>query len=88
MTTWFYFKDELRQLWLRFAYRIKIKKGWLSIQGETMHDYAHVYPARDLIEHEINDDGRCECKPFCEPVEREDGSIGWLYGHRAIDGRA
>lgn len=95
MTTWFYFKDELRQVWLRFAYwirilsfeRIQLVKGWRYIQGETMHDYSHVWPERDLIEHQINDDGECPCNPPCQPLVREDGSIGWHYDHRALDGR-
>lgn len=50
-------------------------------------DHVHVIPINDLIEHEENDDGDCPCGPEVQPVEREDGSIAWLYTHNALDGR-
>lgn len=46
----------------------------------------HVYPLRDLIEHETCDDG-CVCGPRIEPVQRDDGSYGWLIVHHSLDGR-
>jgi hypothetical protein len=45
----------------------------------------HVIPRDDLIEHESDSD--CVCEPECEPVDRDDGSIGWLYIHHSLDGR-
>lgn len=50
-------------------------------------NHVHVTPINDLIEHEWDDDGDCPCGPEVQPVEREDGSIGWLYLHNALDGR-
>lgn len=46
----------------------------------------HVYPLRDLIEHEVNGED-CACVPTVEPVEREDGSFGWVHRHHSLDGR-
>lgn len=45
----------------------------------------HTLPVRDLIEHDTSDD--CWCGPTCEPVPRDDGSMGWLYMHHSLDGR-
>ena len=45
----------------------------------------HVYPRDDLIEHQMTDE--CVCGVRTEPVEREDGSIGWLHVHHSLDGR-
>jgi hypothetical protein len=42
-------------------------------------------PVEDLIEHECS--AECVCGPACEPVERVDGSFGWLYSHNSLDGR-
>lgn len=39
------------------------------------------------VTHEVTDDGDCPCGPEVQPVEREDGSIGWVYLHNALDGR-
>lgn len=50
-------------------------------------DYVHVMPTNDLIEHDGDDDGDCPCGPEVRPVEREDGTIGWVYVHNALDGR-
>jgi hypothetical protein len=51
-----------------------------------MSDDWHVYPQRDLIEHEVNGEN-CPCVPTVEPIEREDGSFGWLHLHHSFDGR-
>lgn len=45
----------------------------------------HVTPIGDLVEHEASED--CVCVPTTEPVEREDGSVGWLHIHHSLDGR-
>lgn len=39
------------------------------------------------VAHEENVDGDCPCGPEVNPVEREDGSIGWVYIRNALDGR-
>lgn len=46
----------------------------------------HVYPRSDLIEHDTDGDG-CPCGPDAMPVERDDGSVGWLAVHHSLDGR-
>jgi hypothetical protein len=45
----------------------------------------HVTPVGDLIEHDT--DGDCICGPTAEPVERDDGSFGWVMVHHSLDGR-
>jgi hypothetical protein len=46
----------------------------------------HVLPRGDVIDHvDVGDD--CVCGPTVEPVEAEDGSIGWLIKHHSLDGR-
>lgn len=50
-------------------------------------DYVHVMPINDFVEHEWDDDGDCPCGPEIRPVERDDGTIGWVYIHSALDGR-
>lgn len=47
-------------------------------------DY-HVTPNGDVIEHDTSDE--CSCGPTVDPVERDDGSIGWVYIHHSLDGR-
>ena len=49
-----------------------------------MSNEVHVAPNSDLIVH--TDDG-CPCGPTIEPVERGDGTIGWLIVHHSLDGR-
>lgn len=46
----------------------------------------HVIPVEDLIEHDT-DGGDCPCGPETSAVERDDGSMGWLEIHHALDGR-
>jgi hypothetical protein len=46
----------------------------------------HVFPINDLIEHDTSGEP-CVCGPSDEPVEREDGSMGWLVVHNSLDGR-
>ncbi len=48
-------------------------------------DSLHVYPLGDLIEHEVSE--TCACLPTVEPVERDDGSYGWIHKHHSLDGR-
>jgi hypothetical protein len=47
---------------------------------------AHVVPGEDLIEHSANEE--CICGPTARPVQRDDGSYGWVYMHHALDGRS
>lgn len=46
----------------------------------------HTYPVNDLIDHDTDSDD-CACGPLIEPVPAEDGSMGWLIVHHALDGR-
>jgi hypothetical protein len=55
---------------------------WEAIQLDN--DDVHVHPLHDLIEHYPDD---CICGPTIEPVPRDDGSIGWLISHHALDNR-
>ncbi len=47
----------------------------------------HVYPDRDLLEHDTERGEGCICGPDVEAVFREDGSNGWLITHHSLDGR-
>ncbi|HEV2929373.1 MAG TPA: hypothetical protein VGW74_11830 [Propionibacteriaceae bacterium] len=48
----------------------------------------HVIPVNDLIEHDTDTDGDgCACGPKVEPVQRDDGSYGWVLVHASLDGR-
>ena len=49
-------------------------------------DDVHVSPVGDLIEHDV-DGGDCPCGPTTKPVPRDDGSMGWVILHHALDGR-
>lgn len=51
-----------------------------------MSDNYHVFPVNDLLEHDTDSED-CACLPVTEPVERDDGSMGWLIVHNAWDGR-
>jgi len=48
-------------------------------------DDFHVLPVGDVIEHDRSDE--CVCGTTTRPVERDDGSIGWLIVHNSLDGR-
>jgi hypothetical protein len=39
----------------------------------------------DAFHHEIDED--CPCGPTSQPVQREDGSVGWVIVHHSLDGR-
>ena len=58
---------------------------WTCYDYLDVDDSVHVMPDGDLIAHEP--DG-CMCGPLVEPVPRDDGSMGWLLTHSALDGRA
>lgn len=45
----------------------------------------HTLPIDDLIEHESSEN--CVCGPTCIPVERDDGSFGYVFQHHSLDGR-
>lgn len=53
---------------------------------EPNPDHVHVYPVGDLVQHDTESDC-CLCGPRIEPVERVDGSYGWLITHHSLDGR-
>ena len=58
--------------------------SWLATQAEPGAD-VHVLPILDDVDHYENAD--CVCGPTTEPVERDDGSIGWVVTHHSLDGR-
>jgi hypothetical protein len=47
--------------------------------------HVNVVPVDDLIGHEDSDE--CPCGPELQPVERDDGTIGWILSHHSLDGR-
>jgi hypothetical protein len=51
-----------------------------------MSDTLHVVPVGDLVEHDTDGD-ECVCGATVEPVERDDGSVGWVVRHHSLDGR-
>lgn len=61
--------------------------GWVIIDTDTEDPVApaHVMPTNDLVEHTL-DEG-CACGPDTKPIDREDGSVGWVIEHHALDGR-
>lgn len=87
MPTWWYLWDEIREKTKRLLLRFDLIPGWDYIQCEVGHDYGHAFPTKDRIIHTFDDEGNCACTPLCEPVPRDDDSIGWFYLHRAMDGR-
>lgn len=44
-----------------------------------------VTPTADLIDHASGAD--CLCGPRMVPVQRDDGSVGWIVVHHSLDGR-
>ncbi len=46
----------------------------------------HVWPPDDSIEHDTEGDD-CVCGPTMEAIKRDDGSMGWVVMHHALDGR-
>lgn len=53
--------------------------------GDGVTDEIHILPVNDLVDHDS--DAECVCGPTAEPVERDDGTIGWLHIHHSLDGR-
>lgn len=47
----------------------------------------HVLPVDDLVEHDSSGQVDCVCGPTTEPVKADDGYVGWLVSHHALDGR-
>jgi hypothetical protein len=48
----------------------------------------HVRPRNDVIEHDTSsEEPDCICGPEVRPVERDDGSIGYVIVHHSMDGR-
>ena len=52
-----------------------------------MSDTIHVMPVADLIEHTNAIGEDCVCGPRTEPVQRDNGSYGWVLVHHSLDGR-
>lgn len=66
-----------------------------------MADILHIRPVNDIATIQIGDksvratfehdtstgEPDCLCGPEMRPEKREDGSIGWLIVHHALDGR-
>lgn len=84
----------LRQLLKRFAaWLVAVAHNDKYIINEDTDvdldsaDYVHIMPINDLVEHEWDDDGDCPCGLDVQPVERDDGTIAWVYVHNALDGR-
>jgi hypothetical protein len=50
-------------------------------------DTYHVVPVNDLIEHDTSDETDCICGPETGPIERDDGTFGWVISHHSLDGR-
>lgn len=59
--------------------------GW-RIDTWDAGDHVHVHPLGDVIAHDVQSDD-CPCGPTTEPVERDDGTVGWLVVHHSLDGR-
>lgn len=51
-----------------------------------MAQTVHVYPDKDLIEHDTEGDD-CICGPALEAVPADDGAVGWVIIHHSLDGR-
>lgn len=58
-------------------------RQWLTVVAPET-DVVHVVPKGDTVMHLF--DG-CACGPTTEPIERGDGSMGWLETHHSLDGR-
>jgi hypothetical protein len=53
-----------------------------------MPNVLHVRPVGDLICHDTSTgEPDCVCGPEVRPEKRQDGSVGWLIVHHALDGR-
>lgn len=61
------------------------RRGWAH-HTEGPGDF-HVWPLNDLINHAVDGEDDCPCGPQAQPVERPDGSIGWVVMHHSLDGR-
>lgn len=59
------------------------KRWHYHTDGDTPY---HVWPADDLIERETNSDD-CVCGPCVTPIKADDGRVGWILTHHALDGR-
>lgn len=60
----------------------------LPVPEAAMTDHVHIRPANDDVEHDTSStEPDCVCGPRVEPVQREDGSFGWLIVHHSLDGR-
>jgi hypothetical protein len=66
-------------------------EDWSAAENEDVvyGDVIHVFPLDDLIEHDTSPESgdTCVCGPEIEPVERSDGTFGWVVMHGSLDGR-
>ena len=80
----------LRRLLHRTPPGCQDEDGW-RYHSENIDDHVHVWPIADWITHLTEgpgaNDGECKCRPVTKPIPRDDGSMGWLITHKAIDGR-
>jgi hypothetical protein len=53
--------------------------------GWAVTNDVHVWPRKDLIEHEIAEG--CFCIPTPERLMARDGTPSWLWTHHSLDGR-
>jgi hypothetical protein len=61
-------------------------RGWeaATVDGGV---HVHVLPLADTVEHNENDEGDCICGAHTHPIERPDGTVGWMIVHSSLDGR-
>jgi hypothetical protein len=57
------------------------------VSSAVQSDTYHVVPVNDLIDHDSSGEEDCVCGPEILPVERDDGSFGWVVSHHSLDGR-
>jgi hypothetical protein len=63
-----------------------------AVDEGRLHDVAeiegcagsvHYFPVNDLVEHATETD-ECVCGSTSQPVERADGSVGWIVTHSGV----
>lgn len=58
---------------------------WIKARQRDVFLTWHIVPIDDTLRyHEAED---CPCGPATKPVPQEDGGVGWLIQHFALDGR-
>lgn len=75
--------------------RAKSASGWpcdctsLDLEDhEPDSDVRHGSPIDDQVKHDTSTtQPDCACGPEVQPVQRDDGSMGWVIVHHSLDGR-